>query len=185
MPRHLPSRDYPPRYLPVVDCPDYRVGDDGSVWTRFTGGGRIKGKKGKWRKLKPYPSGRSGHLRVSLLDKNGRRRQRLVHCLVLEAFVGPCPLGMECRHFPDRDPENNNLFNIQWGTSKQNAKDREFHGTNKMKGETHWKARLTDKQVAEMRRMYETGEYRQSELATIFKTSRTNVWFIVNYRSRV
>lgn len=53
---------------------------------------------------------------------------RFVHRLVLEAFIGPCPSGMECRHL-DGNPSNNRLENLLWGTPLENANDRRRHGT--------------------------------------------------------
>lgn len=63
------------------------------------------------------------------LSVQGKCRAHAVHRLVLEAFVGPCPAGMLCRHFPDRDPYNNRLDNLQWGTPQENAADMRVHGT--------------------------------------------------------
>jgi len=63
------------------------------------------------------------------LCKSGRVKTHLVHCLVLEAFVGARPIGHEVRHFPDKNKSNNKLTNIQWGTHRQNQLDRTFHGT--------------------------------------------------------
>lgn len=63
------------------------------------------------------------------LTKDGVQIGYSIHCLVLLAFVGPCPEGMECRHFPDRDPKNNNLSNLQWGTKTENCQDKIVHGT--------------------------------------------------------
>jgi hypothetical protein len=40
-------------------------------------------------------------------------KQALVHRLVLEAFVGPCPAGMEAKH-RDGDYTNNTLSNLLW-----------------------------------------------------------------------
>jgi len=104
--------------------PGYRVGTDGSVWSQVYSAGVGKRRFGEWRLLKPTPQYR-GHLMVCI----GRRNRRLVHRLVLEAFVGPCPPGMECRHFPDRDPSNNQLVNLQWGTPAENYADSVVHGT--------------------------------------------------------
>lgn len=42
--------------------------------------------------------------------------------MVLEAFVGPCPPGQECRHL-DGDPSNNRVENLAWGTHEENAGD--------------------------------------------------------------
>lgn len=57
----------------------------------------------------------------------GKNRNSYVHAIVLNAFVGPCPDGMECRHL-DGDKTNNNLTNLKWGTPAENANDRDLHG---------------------------------------------------------
>lgn len=96
------------RYRLVAEDPGYRVGTDGSVWSRieFRRGPVVR--YGDWKRLKPTPN-RDGYLFVKI-----RGRNRRVHRLVLEAFVGPCPPGMECRHLDD-DPRNNRLDNLAWG----------------------------------------------------------------------
>lgn len=53
---------------------------------------------------------------------------RRVHTLVLEAFVGPCPSNMECRHL-DGNAGNNALTNLCWGTHQANMDDQIDHGT--------------------------------------------------------
>lgn len=63
------------------------------------------------------------------LSVQGKSKTHVIHRLVLTAFVGPKPDGMLCRHFPDRNPLNNRLDNLSWGTPKQNAADRAVHGT--------------------------------------------------------
>ena len=97
--------------LAFMDYPDYRVGSDGSVWSRKNNRWGI----GKWRMLKLFRSASFGHMSVALSNKNGQRFFR-VHRLVLSAFVGPCPVGMEACHFPDRNPSNNHLENLRWDT---------------------------------------------------------------------
>ena len=59
------------------------------------------------------------------------RKSRLVKIgvVVLEAFVGPKPAGMEMRHFPLRDPTCNYLENLSWATRSRNQRDRAIHGT--------------------------------------------------------
>lgn len=42
--------------------------------------------------------------------------------LILEAFVGLCPDGMECCHNDD-DRSNNRLDNLRWDTHRENVKD--------------------------------------------------------------
>lgn len=63
-----------------------------------------------------------GHINVSL----GANNSKLVHRLVLETFVGPCPQGMECLH-RDGNPANNCLDNLHWGTRHENRADIRRH----------------------------------------------------------
>lgn len=80
-----------------------------------------------------------GYPRVLIVDEDGRKRARLVHQLVMEAFVGPYPsAGMEIRHL-DGDPSNNSLSNLAYGTKSENARDRLLHGTDANARKTHCK----------------------------------------------
>ncbi len=63
-----------------------------------------------------------GYLYVGLW-KDGKQKNRKVHQLVLETFVGPHPPGMLACHRDD-DPENNHLDNLYWGTPTQNNRQR-------------------------------------------------------------
>ena len=77
------------------------------------------------------------------------RKTRLVHQLVMEAFVGPRPHGMECRHL-DGNPKNNRLENLCYGTPKQNSGDKYLHGT-VINGEKSKSSKLTEEQVREIK----------------------------------
>ena len=70
----------------------------------------------------------SGHLYVRLW-KDKRQTKSYVHRLVLEAFVGPCPEGMEACHWDD-DPTNNHIDNLRWGTRTNNMVDMVRNGKN-------------------------------------------------------
>lgn len=93
-----------------------------------------------------------GHYRVNLSVGN-KKRKFGVHRLVLEAFVGPCPDGMEACHFPDRDPANNALSNLRWDTHQANVDGAAKHGT-RAKGETQGSAKLTEADVRSIRATY-------------------------------
>lgn len=77
--------------------------------------------------LKMTPD-KDGYLHVGL-RVDGVTKYRIVGRLVLEAFVGPCPEGMECRHFPDNKPANNRIDNLSWSTHLENILDKSAHGT--------------------------------------------------------
>lgn len=86
--------------------------------------------------LKPDASHPKGYLRVSLCrDKVVTRFQ--VHHLVLAAFVGPRPEGMEGCHSPDPNPANNRLENLRWDSSSENARDVLRMGRNVHRNKTH------------------------------------------------
>lgn len=111
-------------YRDIPEFPGYRAGDDGSVWTCRRKGGNDRGSDrftDTWRRMKPHPH--NGYLRVSLI-RDGRVCSRTVHNLVLMAFVGPCPQGMEGCHYPDPDRANNRLSNLRWDTHSENARDK-------------------------------------------------------------
>ncbi|MFM0130039.1 NUMOD4 motif-containing HNH endonuclease [Paraburkholderia sediminicola] len=57
------------------------------------------------------------------LSVGGVKRTIDVHTLVLMAFSGPRPPGMEACHYPDNDPANNRLSNLRWGTHTANMMD--------------------------------------------------------------
>lgn len=84
------------------------------------------------------------------LSMNGKSLTCNVHRLVLEAFIGPRPKGMVCRHFPDRDTRNNRLDNLRWGTPEENQADKIVHGTSNygLKHSTHTKQIMSEKAKA-------------------------------------
>lgn len=98
--------------------------------------------------LATYPRGRDGYLAVRV-GYGGEKFSWAVHRLVLLAFVGPCPDGMEACH-NDGDETNNHLSNLRWDTHLSNNRDRKRHGRYAT-GEKHHAAKLTPKQVAAIR----------------------------------
>lgn len=169
----------PVEYRDILGFPGYRVGNDGSVWC-CRGRGGLRGAIGAdWRRLSVKITA-DGYHRVTLVMP-GIRREVVVSVLVLEAFVGPRPNGMQACHFPDRDRANNRVGNLRWDTPKNNIADMALHGT-VLVGERNHKAKLTADQVREMRSMRESGlSHRQ--LSEIFGVSKHQVQLIVNGRN--
>jgi len=68
-----------------------------------------------------------GYLNV-VLTGDGERASRLVHRLVAEAFLGPCPAGHQVNHkHPDGDRSRNWLSNLEYTTSGENNADQRAH----------------------------------------------------------
>jgi hypothetical protein len=114
----------------VLGNPGYEVSDLGRVKS-VRSGGLLRPQHAKG------PSGKTIRLRVTLA---GDRVPRSLHDLVLTAFVGPRPAGMQGCHW-DGDPTNNTLPNLRWDTAKSNRADSSRHGT-EPHGEKHHAATI-------------------------------------------
>lgn len=110
----------------------YEVSDRGRVRSldRIVALGRRR--KGQF--LSP-DRGHRGHLQVTLY-KNGKRERIFVHRLVLQAFVGACPSGMEACHWNDI-PDDNRLENLRWDTPSANRHDSLRNGRHYNANKTH------------------------------------------------
>ena len=117
----------------------YRVSDRGDVWSEpraTTRGGILK--------HIVYPNG----YHFVTLTRDGKQERFPVHGLVMRAFVGPYPEGLEVRHL-DGDPGNNRWApgdeeqtraaggNLVYGTHSENMRDKQEHGT-------EWQSNVTE-----------------------------------------
>ncbi len=120
----------------------YCAGDDGSIWSCWQQG-RWRKIVMRWHRLKPRKIGK-GYLAVWISNGVVSFNQ-YVHYLILITFVGHRPIGMECRHLDD-NRNNNNAYNLLWGTSIENKADAYANGKSKV-GEDHHLAKMTEEQV--------------------------------------
>lgn len=156
-------------WLPIPGLAGYQVSSLG----RVRGVDRVLSDGRRWRgRIIRQRSKKSGHKQVQL----GKGNWRLVHHLVLEAFVGPRPLGQECAH-NDGTPDNNRPGNLRWDTSKGNHADKLKHGT-LLTGERNPKSKLSAPDVAAIRRLRGDG-VPGIEVASRFGVTPANVSAIV------
>lgn len=143
--------------------------------------GRVRSVASRWGPrprpivLHPFLSGREdrGKKRLAVrLHGDGRPAFKAVHRLVLEAFRGPCPDGMQGRHLDD-DVLNNRLGNLVWGTPLENAADARRNGIRRV-GERNGRATLTADNVRDIRRRLAAGEVQQ-RLADEFGVSQGTI----------
>lgn len=159
-------------WLPVPDWEGlYEVSDMGRVrsLSRRRHPGRI---------LKPTKTRDGFYWRVDL-SRNGEQRTRLIHQLVLEAFVGPRPEGMVACHGPARSLDNR-LSNLSYGTVSENNLDKARDGT-VPRGMPGQAIKLTWEQVTEIRRRA-TPRKRGigADLALEFGVSRSTIYDILS-----
>ena len=96
-----------------------------------------------------------GYLRAHL-HHDGKNKTIKVHSLVLTAFVGPRPEGLQGCH-NDGNKENNALSNLRWDTPVANIADSIRHGTRAVK-ERHGSHKLTQEKVSEIRTAFQNKE---------------------------
>jgi hypothetical protein len=120
----------------------------------------------------------TGRYLTVVLCKSGVEETRLVHQLVLLGHIGPCPDGMECRHY-DGKCTNNRLTNLRWGTRKENAADRERHGTTH-DGYVGLSHKLTG-QYEKVLRLWESG-WSMNRLAKKFDVRPCSISYIIRHK---
>lgn len=119
-------------WRPIPDYPNYEAGDQGHIRSFHP-----------WRGLpvphilNPSPAS-NGYYMVPIRRADGRKTQVTVHKLVMAAFVGPRPDGMEVRHL-NGSPRDNRLTNLAYGTPSENEFDKVRHGTHHLSIRTHCK----------------------------------------------
>lgn len=163
-------------YRPIPGTIGYLIGTDGSVLScRRTGGGFHQ----RWKRMRlcQHTGKRTlPYLRFAV-QANDKKRSLYVHVVVMRAFIGPPPPGMEVRHI-DGDVGNNRLDNLKYGTPTQNAADKLIHGTDQ-RGEKSARTWLKTKDVLEIRRRAAAGE-KKKEIASDYGLSWTGVYHIIN-----
>ncbi|KKM78381.1 hypothetical protein LCGC14_1360570 [marine sediment metagenome] len=154
----------------IPGFPNYAITRDGQVWSkpRTVSGGRHW--KGHWVK----PGLVNGYFQVGLFNKSKQyhRFNKMVHRLVLETYVGPCPDGMECRHL-NGNKQDNYFENLCWGTRKENEKDKVQHG----------KTKLTEAKVRVIRYLRDVAKFSLEDIAWQFDVCRATICFVVNRKT--
>ncbi|MCI0350747.1 MAG: NUMOD4 motif-containing HNH endonuclease [Acidobacteriales bacterium] len=125
--------------------------------------------------LNPFPN-RNGYLFISI-HSNGGRFDLGVHRIVLFAFVGPCPDGMQVNHI-NGDKADNRLSNLEYVTPSQNT----LHALHTLKARKSGK-RLPLETVRRIRQLYASEGVSQSKLSRQFNLSMRTIGNIVHRRT--
>ena len=121
-----PALDLPEEWRAIDKAPGYFISSRGRVRSHRRGA---------------PPEGRlirltvtRGGYHIVRICQDGKWRTRLVHQLVLEAFVGPRGDRPETRHLNDVKTDNR-VENLAWGSHRENTLDRVRNGIH------HWSSR--------------------------------------------
>ena len=156
----------------------YEVSDDGrvrsvdrTVWCKPSDYRPAHHKSYKGSALPQYTS-KDGRRSVNLHRNNKHKTVRVCR-LVAEAFIGPCPNGMECCH-NDGDSQNNVPSNLRWDTRRGNSDDTLRHGT-RLRGEKKPTSLLTEIDVRFIRHWLKDGRFSQPQIASSFGVHRSTI----------
>lgn len=156
----------------------YQVSNQGRVKRIKHGSGSRVGKIHR-----TYVHPKTGYVLVSLC-RDCKGVSHLMHKLVAAAFIGQRPKGYDINH-KDFNKENNCDWNLEYKTRLGNVRHSWINGMcagNPAKpGEENHQAKLTWKQVKEIRRLYVRGsrENGQPALAKLFGVSQPMIGCIV------
>jgi len=162
----------------IPNFPNYEISEYGNVRRHISVAVvKVGHRKKPGQLLKPsankYPT-------YSLVNESGEIvRKRLSH-LLLSAFVGPQPKGMQALHWDD-DQTNNYWKNLRWGTPKDNGNDKIRNGT-AASGSINGAAKLSDWVVLSARQDYKNG-MTLHQLVEKYRVTMTPMWAAVTGKS--
>lgn len=166
----------------IPGYPGYRVNDKGGVQTfwkqrsydKYSGPVYYVDSDGRY--LRPT-IGKGGRLRYGLKNINGKFKKIGAAVIVLQAFVGPKPSGMESCHFNDKAYDNR-LYNLRWDTHRNNIADRTRNGGTRH-GSTNNNSKLTEGQVMCIKALYVYEDSNKTRLAKRFGIHPTVIYSII------
>jgi hypothetical protein len=144
----------------------YSIDETGKIGSTYKQG-RRKGRKPQVNRL--------GYAEV-MLHRNGLMRKVYLHKALAEAFI-PNPDEYKEINHKDGNKLNNSLDNLEWSTRSHNLL--EAGRLKLINGEKHWKAKMTEEKVRQLRGMYKAGVLGCRRLGRIFGIDRSQVINIV------
>ncbi len=132
---------------PIPNYPNYWITVDGKVFKRLRPGTTV------------------GYKSFRLYADGQHDRPQLAGRLVLETYVGPCPVGKECCHKNDHR-QDDRLENLYWGTRSENQADA-------VRNDKYGSV-LNVAQVRVIHHLLESNEMTQKEISRFFELSESS-----------
>jgi hypothetical protein len=105
----------------------------------------------------------------------------MAHRISWILHYGPIPDGLIVLHKCDI-PKCVNPDHLFLGTGQDNMDDMVSKGRS-LKGEKSPMHKLTEEEVLEIRSLYQSGEFSQGRLASMYRVNQTNIGFIIRRKS--
>lgn len=148
-------------------------------WRPCLGGGTYEASSlGRIRRIEATRTTPAGHVMSPHTDKtsgyrliglrlNGVRKTRLLHRVIADAFLGPCPAGLVVNHI-DCDVSNNAPRNLEYVSQAENL------AHTKRLGRARHSSKLSAEDVRAIRGRLERGES-QADAARAYSVHKTNI----------
>lgn len=143
----------------IKNYSNYSVDENGNIYSNFRiyiDKNKNQGIKQRTIRLKPSLM-KNGYQRVSLYDDHGNKKTRLIHRIVAETFLVNID-NKPCINHKDGNKTNNEIFNLEWCTHKENREHAIRTGLAKgMPGEEHPLHKILSKDVKNIIKMIING----------------------------
>ena len=148
----------------------YKIDENGNVFSV---------RNNKFLKRMTFPS---GYEYVHLCNGKGKTKLFRVHRLVAEAFIPNPDNSPEVNH-KDGNKQNNSVDNLEWCTNLENIQHSVKTGLRNAKGENNPSAKLTAKDVENIRKEYvpNSKEFGTVALARKYGVSNVMIGKIIRY----
>jgi hypothetical protein len=132
------------------------------------------------RLLKPIPN-KTGYLTI-VLCKDKIKTRYYIHRLVAGAFINNPKDKPQVNHI-NGFKDDNSYSNLEWCTSKENLKHARELGLSNPIGEDAYRAKLTNEDVRNIKRLNSIGFLSQKLIAKKYGVTQSNISNIVNNKT--
>jgi hypothetical protein len=123
-----------------------------------------------------------GYFQVGL-TQHGYVKWHAVHKLVAEAFIGPKPTARHQVNHKDSDKTNNVPDNLEWVTPREHTNHTRSLPGHSGVGSENGRAKLTEQQVLDIRRVYSEGHCTMQFLADSYGVVQATINQIIQRRN--
>ncbi len=119
-----------------------------------------------------------GYRRAVLKTLDGKKAWKYLHRLTCEAYI-PNPENKSQVNHINNDPSDNRISNLEWATPKENTQHCLKQGrSNRAFGSRQSSAKLTEKDIPQIRRLIEQKLYTQNQIADFYGVHNCAITYI-------